>query len=177
MNYNKYMTVETTFMDDCPCFSFQSNKDIQNGAIVGRGALISGEEMVYEATDDYSNGMYLVANPAWNYDRHKADSRNEESFINKAGIPFRVYELKKNRYFTVGNLPKDVTLAVGDFVEFKNEAYAKATADTNLKIRRMEDVGFPYFVGQFGIPVEGDTANKYGYAVDTSTTKYEIEVV
>ena len=30
MNYNKYMTVETTFMDDCPCFSFQSNKDIQN---------------------------------------------------------------------------------------------------------------------------------------------------
>ena len=118
MNYNKYMTVETTFMDDCPCFSFQSNKDIQNGAIVGRGVLISGEEMVYEATDDYSNGMYLVANPAWNYDRHKADSRNEESFINKAGIPFRVYELKKNRYFTVGNLPKDVTLAVGDFVEF-----------------------------------------------------------
>lgn len=177
MNYNKYMTVETTFMDDCPCFSFQSDNDIENGAIVGRGALMTGEEMVYEADDDYTNGMYLVANPAWNYDRHKADSRNEESYINRAGIPFRVYELKTNRYFTVGNLPKSVTLEVGDYVEFKNGAYAKASANTNLKVRRVEDVGFPYYVGQFGGPVDGDTTNKYGYAIDTSTTKYEIEVV
>ena len=177
MNYNKYMTVETTFMDDCTCFSFQSNKDIENGSVVGRGELLTGEEMVYAADADYSGGMYLVAIPAWNYDRHKADSRNEESFINKAGIPFRVYELKKNRYFTVGNLPKSVTLEVGDYVEFKDGAYAKATANTNLKVRRVENAGFPYYVGQFGAPVAGDTTNKYGYAVDTSTTKYEIEVV
>lgn len=174
---NNYMTVETTFMHECSCFSFQSDKDIQNGAIVGKGDLVDGEDSIYNATDDYSNGMYLVANPAWNYDTSRKENQNEENFINKAGVPFRVYELKKDRKFTVGNLPATVTLEKGDFVEFKDDAFAKAASDTPLKVVETREDGFPFFVGSCGTPVDNDTTNEYGYASGTKNTKYTIEVV
>lgn len=174
---NNYMTVETTFMEGCTCFSMQSNVDIQNGAIVGKGELIPGEDSIYEATDDYTNGMFLVANPAWDYDTSHAENQNEENFINKAGIPFRVYEFQKDRKYKVGNLPSDVTLEKGDYVEFKAGAYAKATGNTSLKVVAVEDTGFPYFVGSAGVQIAGDTTNEYGYALSTKTTKYTIEAV
>lgn len=174
---NNYMTVETTFMHGCSCFSFQSDKDIQNGAIVGKGDLVDGKDSIYTATDDYSNGMYLVANPAWDYDTSRKENQNEENFINKAGVPFKVYELKKDRKFTVGNLPAAVTLEKGDFVEFKDNAFAKAASDTSLKVVDIKEDGFPFFVGSYGMPVDGDTTNEYGYAFGTKNTKYTIEVV
>lgn len=178
MRGNKYMTVETTFMDGCACFSLQSTEDIENGAIVGKGDLVTDEDSVYTATTDYSNGMFLVANPAWDYDTSWAENQNEANFINKAGIPFRAYELKlKDRKFKVGNLPSTVTLTEGDFVEFKNGAYAKATGDTALKVVKVEERGYPFFVGSYGMQVAGDTANDYGYVMNTRNKKYTIEVV
>lgn len=174
---NEFMTVETTFMPGCSCFSLQSTSDIQNGAIVGKGVLVDGEDSIYTALDDYTGGMFLVANPAWDYDTSRAENQNEENFINKAGIPFRVYELKKERKFKVGNLPIDVVLAKDDYVEFKDGKYAKATATTSLKVVAVEDVGFPYFVGSAGAQVSGDTTNEYGYALGTKSKKYTIEVV
>ncbi len=172
---NSYMTVETTFMPGCACFSFQSDKDIQNGAIVGKGELIEGEDSIYAATDDYSGGMYLVANPAWDYETSRKENQNEENFINKAGIPFRVYELKKDRKYTVGNLPSSVTLEKGDFVEFKDGTYAKASG-TQLKVAAVKEGGFPFFAGSYGTPVEGDTTNEHGHAIGTKNKKYTIEV-
>ena len=171
-----YMTVETTNLNGCACFSLQSTADVQNGAIVGKGDLVTGEKSVYEALDDYSNGMYLVANPAWSYNDTSATDQNEEDFINKAGVAFRVYELKKDRKFKIGNLPETVTLAVGDFVEFTAGAYAKATDDTKLKVIDVEEIGFPYCVGSAGVKVTGDSTNEYGYAIDTRNVKYTIEV-
>ena len=65
-----------------------------------------------------------------------------------------------------------------DFVEFKNGAYAKSTTPTNLKVERVEELGYPFFVGTGGSPIDGDTTNKYGKgALDTRTTKYTIRVV
>lgn len=177
MANNNYMTVETTNLEGCACYSLQSTSDVQNGAIVGKGELVTGERSVYNALDDYTDGMYLVANPAWDYDTGHKVNQNEENFVNKAGIPFKVYELKKDKKFTVGNLPSTVELAEGDFVEFKNGVYAKATGDTNLKVEKVAEVGYPFFVGSFGMQIAGDTSNEYGYAVDTRTTKYIIRVV
>ena len=171
-----YMTVETTNLEGCANFSLQSTSDIQNGAIVGKGDLVTGEKSVYTALDDYTDGMYLVANPAWSYNDNSATDQNEENFINKAGVPFRVYELKKDRKYKIGNVPATITLKKGDFVEFKNGAYAKAGSDTKLKVVDVEEIGFPYCIGSAGVKITGDSTNKYGYAIDTRVVKYTIEV-
>ena len=176
MAKNSYMTVETTALHGCTCFSLQSDSDVQNGAIVGKGDLVTGEKSVYTALDDYSGGMYLVANPAWSYKDSSSTDQNEENFINKAGVAFRVYELKKDRKFKIGNVPATVTLAKGDFVEYKDGAYAKATADTKLKVVDVEEIGFPYCIGSAGVVITGDSTNEYGYAIDTRNVKYTIEV-
>lgn len=172
-----YMTVETTNLIGCVCYDLQSTGDVQNGAIVGKGDLVTGEKSVYTALEDYADGMYLVANPAWSYNDNSATDQNEENFINKANIPFRVYELKKDKKFKVGNIPSTITLAKGDFVEFVDGAYAKAAADTNLKVVDVEEVGFPYCIGSAGVVVTGDTSNAYGSAIDTRVVKYTIQVV
>ncbi|MFG6377316.1 MAG: hypothetical protein K1W19_03200 [Lachnospiraceae bacterium] len=175
---DNYMTVETTNLEGCSCFSLQSAADIQNGAVVGKGDLIEGEKSIYAALDAYENdSMFLVANPAWSYKNDSATDQNEEKFINKAGIAFRAYELKPNRKYKVANLPSAVTLAKGDYVEFKNGAYAKASAATSLKVVDVEETGFPYCIGSAGVTITGDTKNEYGYAIETRVTKYTIEVL
>ena len=60
MNYNKYMTVETTFMDDCTCFSFQSNKDIENGSVaMSLESLLSICRALNVTPNDILLGEYL----------------------------------------------------------------------------------------------------------------------
>jgi len=176
MDRKTYMTVETTNLNGCYCFSLQSETDVQNGAIVGKGDLITGEKSVYTALDTYTDdAMYLVANPAWSYKNDITD-QNEENFINKAGVAFKVYELKKDRTYKIGNLPSTVTFAKGDFVEFKDGVYVKATSDTKLKVVDVEEIGFPYCIGSAGVVITGDSTNEYGYAIDTRNIKYTIEV-
>lgn len=170
-----YMTVETTNLKGCACFSLQSTSDIQNGAIVGKGDLITGEKSVYAALDDYTDGMYLVSHPAWSYKDGSLTDQNEENFINKAGVAFRAYELKKDRKFKIGNVP--VTLKKGDYVKFENGAYAKSTDATALQVVDVEEIGFPYCIGSAGVKITGDDTNEYGYAINMKNTKYTIEVV
>ena len=177
MDRKTYMTVETTNLNGCSCFSLQSDADIQNGAIVGKGDLVTGEKSVYTALDTYTDdAMYLVANPAWSYRDSSMTDQNEENFVNKAGVAFRVYELKKDRKYKIGNIPATVTLEKGDFVEFKDGTYAKATGNTKLKVVDVEEIGFPYCVGSAGVVITGDSTNEYGYAIDTRNVKYTIEV-
>ena len=151
----------------------QKDTDIENGAIVGKGDLIEGETSIYEAIDDYTDGMYLVANPAWNYEVYKATDRNEENYINKAGIAFRTYRLEKDMKFKVYNIDVDTPFAVGDGVKFEGGKYVKDDGGTpKLKVVAVEDFGFPFCVGSGGT-LNGD----YGYAVGEVMKKYTIEVV
>ena len=46
MDRKTYMTVETTNLNGCSCFSLQSDADVENGAIVGKGDLVTGEKSV-----------------------------------------------------------------------------------------------------------------------------------
>ena len=171
-----YMTVETTLVDGARLFSLQSTKDVQNGAIVGKGELVTGEREIYNALDDVTGGMYLVANPAWSYDDNRLVNQNEENFINKAGIAYRVYRLEKDMKFKVAGI--EATFAVGDEVKYDptTETYVVGT-DTGLKVVAVEEVGFPYCIGSIGTQVVGDTGNEYGYATGAKTTKYTIEVM
>ena len=172
-----YMVVETTLVDGARLFSLQSTKDLQNGAVVGKGDLVTGEREIYNAIDDVTGGKYLVANPAWSYDDSRLVNQNEENYINKKGIAFRAYRLEKDMKYKIYNI--DETLSVGDYVKYNATAgkYEKDSSNASgLKVVAVEEVGFPYCIGSIGAKVVGDSGNEYGYATGAKTTKYTIEV-
>ena len=172
-----YMVVETTLVDGARLFSLQSTKDLQNGAIVGKGDLVTGEREIYNALDDVTGGKYLVANPAWSYDDSRLVNQNEENYINKKGIAFRAYRLEKDMKYKISNI--DETFSVGDYVKYNATAgkYEKDSSNASgLKVVAVEEVGFPYCIGSIGAKVVGDSGNEYGYATGAKTTKYTIEV-
>ena len=172
-----YMVVETTLVDGARLFSLQSTKDLQNGAIVGKGDLVTGEREIYNALDDVAGGKYLVANPAWSYDDSRLVNQNEENYINKKGIAFRAYRLEKDMKYKIYNV--DETFSVGDYVKYNATAgkYEKDSSNASgLKVVAVEEVGFPYCIGSIGAKVVGDSGNEYGYATGAKTTKYTIEV-
>ena len=172
-----YMVVETTLVDGARLFSLQSTKDLQNGAVVGKGDLVTGEREIYNAIDDVTGGKYLVANPAWSYDDSRLVNQNEENYINKKGVAFRAYRLEKDMKYKISNI--DETFSVGDYVKYNATAgkYEKDSSNASgLKVVAVEEVGFPYCIGSIGAKVVGDSGNEYGYATGAKTTKYTIEV-
>ena len=172
-----YMVVETTLVDGARLFSLQATKDIQNGAIVGKGDLVTGEREIYNAIDEVTDGKYLVANPAFSYDDSRIVNQNEENYINKKGIAFRAYRLEKDMKYKIYNV--DETFSVGDYVKYNATAgkYEKDSSNASgLKAVAVEEVGFPYCIGSIGAKVVGDSGNEYGYATGAKTTKYTIEV-
>lgn len=170
---NGYMVVETSFVPRAVCFSLQSESDIENGAIVGKGDLVEGETSVYEAETDYTDGMYLVANPAWVYETYKSTDQNEENYINKAGVSFRTYRLEKDMKYKVYNLDLETPFAEGDHVKFEDGKYVKDDGSTSaLVVRKVEEVGFPFCIGS-----AGTKSGNFGYAVGEVMKKYTIEVV
>ena len=172
-----YMVVETTLVDGARLFSLQSTKDLQNGAVVGKGDLVTGEREIYNAIDEVTGLKYLVANPAWSYDDSRLVNQNEENYINKKGIAFRAYRLEKDMKYKIYNV--DETFSVGDYVKYNATAgkYEKDSSNASgLKVVAVEEVGFPYCIGSIGAKVVGDSGNEYGYATGAKTTKYTIEV-
>lgn len=172
-----YMVVETTLVDGARLFSLQSTKDLQNGAVVGKGDLVTGEREIYNAIDDVTDGKYLVANPAFSYDDSRLVNQNEENYINKKGIAFRAYRLEKDMKYKIYNV--DETFSAGDYVKYNATAgkYEKDSSNASgLKVVAVEEVGFPYCIGSIGAKVVGDSGNEYGYATGAKTTKYTIEV-
>lgn len=168
-----FNVVETTFVPRSVCFSLQSESDVENGAIVGKGGLVEGETSIYEAETDYTEGMYLVANPAWSYDTSSIVNQNEENFVNKAGIPFRAYRLEKDMKYKVYNIDTTTPFAVGDGVKFESGKYVKDEGGSpKLKVVAVEDFGFPFCVGS-----QGTLNGNFGYAVGETMKKYTIEVV
>lgn len=196
---NNYNVVETTNMYGSKCLSFQATSDIENGMLVAKGDLVTGETDIYTASvPTTSDEVYLVANPAWSYDNNRATDQNEENYINKAGVPFRVYQLKKDNKFkiystaitptttTKDSQTVDVPVAVGQYITVDgttNKPKAVATKPTSGfvgKVIAVEEIGFPYCVGSLGQNVvigSGDTAVTMGYSVDTRVTKVTIEVI
>lgn len=173
---NEYMVAESTLLTGARIFSLQSTKDIQNGAIVGKGDLVTGEKSIYTALDDYTNGMYLVLNPAWSYKNDRITDQNEENFINKAGVAFRVYRLEKDMKYKIYNISE--TFEKGDKIKY-DAATGKYVADetSTLVVTDVEEVGFPYCIGSIGVQLSDDTDNEYGYSTGKRTIKYTIEKI
>jgi len=188
-NYN---VVETTNLYGSKCLSFQATTDIENGMLIAKGDLVTGEKEIYTATVPTTDDeVYLVANSAWSYDDSSTTSQNEENFINKANIAFRGFQLKKDNKFktySTGITPigEDTALAVGQFITIDGTTHKPKAVATKPesgfvgKIVDIEEIGFPFCVGSLGQNViigSGDTAVTMGYSVDTRVTKVTIEVI
>ena len=172
---NSFMVAESTNLTGARIFSLQATKDIQNGAIVAKGDLVTGEKSVYKA-DDYTTGdKYLVLNPAWSYDNNRMTDQNEENYVNKAGVSFRAYKLEKDMKFKISNIAE--TFNIGDEIEYNaTSGKYQVGSSTGLKVVDKEEVGFPYCIGSIGVKVVGDSGNEYGYATGAKTVKYTVEV-
>lgn len=173
---NKYMVAESTNLTGARIFSLQATKDLQNGAIVGKGDLITGMDQIYTALDDYKDGMYLVLNPAWSYDDSRMVNQNEENYVNKIGKPFRAYRLERDMKYKVYNIEE--TFDVGDVIKYDAATgkYAKDEAGS-LKVVYVEEQGFPFCIGSYGVQIAGDTDNEYGHTIGAKKVKYTIEVI
>ena len=162
-----YGRVETTLLPNSENYSFQTNTEIENGMVMNMGALVAGERSIYvgaiPTTATMANGeVYLVANPAWNYENPTATSRNEENFVNKADHPYKVYKLRKDNRFKVSDYTIDAIdgstpIAVGQFVAPQNGS-GKLKASTSApttgfagKVIAIDQSGFPFAVGSAGV--------------------------
>ena len=133
---------------------------VDNGNVVVRGALVTGEREIYKATTPATTtaleDVVLVATPEVEYDARKYAI---DEFENKAGALIRGYSLKPGCIFSV---TKDAlaglsTPAVGNLVELqagtKLKVVSSATSNTTQvgKIIAIETVGrFTYYVIQVG---------------------------
>lgn len=184
-----YGVVHTSNLLGCDCYSFiNEDVDIENGSLVTKGDLLDGERDIYKcaapATATLGTApVYLVANPAWSYDDCSITNQNEDAFINKAGVPFRVYELKPTKRFRVSVGMLTGTVKKGSYVGLANASYKGAVTDAAPtgsafvgKIIAIDDIGFDYCVGSAGT-TSGSGDNATG-GVIANTQKFAlIEVV
>lgn len=148
------------------CYSFVHTADIENGYLVSKGELATGEREIYQAGFETTAPAFLVANPAWNYDDATYAKKQEDAYINVANKAFRVYELNKYDRFKVSAVSVDGSdIAVGDAVGMS--ATGKITKDATStfkgKVIAIDNYGFGYAVGSAG-------------TIDTTSTFYLIEV-
>lgn len=162
----------STKLDGGLCFSFISDVDLDNGTLIARGDLESGEREIYKAEFDVKKPAYLVLNPAWQYDDSTYAKRNDEAlYYNEACKPFRGYELLPGRRFEVSDDISSDALAEGDFVIANDTGkLKKAASETNSgnafigKVVAVTTRGFAYSVGSAG-------------TVDTGSKFYTVEVI
>lgn len=152
-----YNVVETTKLTE-PCFSFVSDVDLENGSLIAKGELVSGEREIYKAVEPTANDeVYLVANPAWSYDNSRPTNQNEENYINKAGKPFRAYAMKKDNKYAIQDygVKNGTTIAIGDYItadgyQNKDAGTTAPTAGFVGKVVEVENYGFAFCTGTAG---------------------------
>lgn len=184
-----YGVVHTTNLSGCDCYSFMNaDSDIENGSLVTKGDLVEGERDIYQCAAPATatlgtSPVFLVANPAWNYDDCSVINQNEDNYINKAGKPFRVYELKPNKRYRVSVGMLTGTVAAGSYVGLSNGSFKGAvttSAPTGSafvgKIISIDSIGFDYAVGSAGI-TSGSGKTATGGVVQNTQKFALIEVV
>jgi|SRR5699024_2721806 len=111
-------------------FSVRAEKDIENGELVGVGALLEKEHNLYAAETATADNLYLATTPE--IDRTSKSSSIDHT--NKAGSDIRVHSLEKGDIFTVEaklhaavEAGQDVGVVEGQFAPATAEAPAVAT--------------------------------------------------
>lgn len=77
--------------------SIKADKEYENGALVGKGLLVEGEDRLYNAVEATADNYYLVSTPEVTFE----DSSKSWDYTNKAGSVMRAHQLEKGDTFTV----------------------------------------------------------------------------
>lgn len=176
----RYGVVETTKITE-PCFDFKAAIDIENGSVIKKGDVVTGETSIYSAeVPAVTDEVYLVANPAWSYDDSRLVNQNEDAFINVAGKAFRGYAMKKDNLFAVldYSISNADAIAVGDYIgvdgaTFKLKDLGAVAPDFKAvafvgKVIEVRNYGFAYCTGTAGNV--GETGKKIVIEVLQNTT-------
>lgn len=164
-----YNVAETTNISG-KCFSMIYGDAIENGSVVKKGAIMEGEREIYAAgIPAIGDEVFLVANPAWNYDDGSVINQNEDAYINVANKPFRTYGLLANHHDRFGVMDygitpaqasgEDLAPAVGDYIGVDTTT----TKLKNLGATAPVDADDRGFIGKIV------DINNYGYAIPTGT--------
>lgn len=149
----KYGVVHTTNIRNPRLYDFQSTVDVENGTLIAKGNVITDERNIYAGeVPTADTPVYLVANPAWDYDECRVTNQNEDQFINEKDRAYRVYGLCKNDRYRVTDYSLTGTVAVGSYVDFAHKVTTTASATSAYvgKIVAIDDIGFAYAVGSAG---------------------------
>lgn len=164
--------VDTSFLKGAIIRSMISDKEIDNGTLVGIGDLAEGEREIYEAVFDVKKPAFLVADPKGGAEDYTYAQKYDEAYhTNEACVSFRTYQLKPlYRYRVSADITTD-KLKKGDYViADENGRLKKAAGKDNPnnafvgEVLAVDHTGFAYAVGSAG-------------TVDTGMTKYLIQVV
>ena len=144
-------------------FSFVSDRDMENGMLVHRGELVDdvkGYE-VYRAVMPTAQSIsanepvYVVGNPAWNYDTSSIINQNEDQYFIPAGKVFRVYSLNVSDRFGVADYGiEGGDATVGEYVGLLSGSarpVRSASEPANgfaARIIEIREMGNVYHVGQ-----------------------------
>ena len=154
--------------------SFISDVDMENGWLVHKGELVDTEREIYRAVIPTAGTLanepvYVVGNPAWNYDTSSLINQNECNYFIPAGKVFRVYTLAPNDKFGVADYGIDGTTVVGEYVGLQ--------AGSAKPIASATPPGGSAFVGK--VVQHREMGNEYhvGVNLNQRTKKVRIEVV
>ena len=171
----KYNVVETTRVTG-KCFDFTYSADLENGSVIAKGALVTGERNIYTATvPAVGNEVFLVADPCTPYDDKPLIKMNEDQYIIPANKPFRAYGLlaiNHDRFSVMdyGITPaqsggEDIDPAIDDYIgvdgttmKLKNLGTTAPTAATTGfigKIIEIEDATYQRITGSGGTQIMG----------------------
>lgn len=89
--------------------SIKADKEYENGAFVGKGKLVEGEDRLYEAVEATADNYFLVSTP----EVHIENSSKSWDYTNKAGEVMRAHQLEKGDTFTVEQAVHNTGLEAG----------------------------------------------------------------
>ena len=100
---NSFMVAESTNLTGARIFSLQATKDIQNGAIVAKGDLVTGEKSIYKAKcnpdevtlDEVSEKLTLMVGK---YMMESGAKKNFSYNPTETGVAGRKNETIENKY-------------------------------------------------------------------------------
>lgn len=162
--------------NDSHVFSFLSATDaLENGQVVFKGGLVSGETEIYTAVKPLTatlvtDSVYIIKAPEINYDESSYAKRQLGQFRTEINVPARGYEVGKNDIVEISYDALTLLLTdavVGNFLIAQNSSHKLAESATDLgtakfsaKILEIRTVGTMQYVGS-----NGQIGNQYKMVV------------
>lgn len=115
--------------------SIKADKVTENGALVGKGKLVEGEDRLYEAVEATADNCFLVSTP----EVHFENSSKSWDYTNKKGEVMRAHQLEIGDTVTVEQAVHNTGLNAGDALTVTGGKFAKG--EGNFVLDRVVTLG------------------------------------